>query len=237
MTVAEEKALPTESGPEAEDSEQRAVPVVVHDSRGDDVELDPTVFAVPVKPGLHYDAVRQYMAGQRAGTHATKNRALVAGGGRKPWRQKGTGNARVGSRRTPLWRGGGTVFGPQPRDYSYRLPGRMQRGALRSALSLCAGEGRLRIFEDFGLDGPSTRAVARRLREWDSGWKPGKGRVLIVETAPSDDLYLSTRNLPKVEVVSVPALHCYEVLKANIVLIRRSALAALSEKLSEAGSR
>ena len=233
MTVAEEKTLPAEGAPEAEDSQRRAVSVVVIDSEGGEVELDPTVFAAPVKPGLHYDAVRQYMAGRRAGTHATKNRALVAGGGRKPWRQKGTGNARVGSRRTPLWRGGGTVFGPQPRDYSYRLPGRMQRGALRSALSLCASEGRLRIFEDFDLEGPSTRAVLRRLGEWDSAG----GRVLIVETAPSDDLYLSTRNLPSVEVISVTALHCYEVLKAKTVLIRRSALAALSEKLSEAGSR
>jgi large subunit ribosomal protein L4 len=233
VTVAEEKVLPTEGVPEAGDSEQRAASVVVRDSEGSEVELDPTVFAAPVKPGLHYDAVRQYMAGRRAGTHATRNRALVAGGGRKPWRQKGTGNARVGSRRTPLWRGGGTVFGPQPRDYSYRLPGRMQRGALRSALSVCASEGRLRIFEDFGLAGPSTRAVLRRLGEWDLT----DGRVLIVETAPSDDLYLSTRNLPTIEVVSVAAVHCYEVLKAKTVLIRRSALAALSEKLSEAGGR
>ncbi len=236
MTVAEQKALPSEGAPEAEDSEQRAASVVARDSGGGEVELDPAVFAVPVKPGLHYDAVRQYMAGRRAGTHATRSRGLVAGGGRKPWRQKGTGNARVGSRRTPLWRGGGTVFGPQPRDYSYRLPGRMQRGALRSALSLCAGEGRLRIFDDFGLEGPSTKAVLRRLGEWDSGWHSKKTRVLIVEAAPSDELYLSTRNLPTVEVVSVAALHCYEVLKAKTVLIRRSALTLLSQKLTEAGS-
>lgn len=233
MSVAEQEAVPTEGAPEAAASEQRDASVVVRDSEGGEVELDPRIFAAPVKPGLHYDAVRQHMAGRRAGTHATKNRALVAGGGRKPWRQKGTGNARVGSRRTPLWRGGGTVFGPQPRDYSYRLPGRMQRGALRSALSLCAGEGRLRIFDDFGLTGPSTRAILRRLADWGSA----DGRVLIVETAPSDDLYLSTRNLPTVEVVSVTALHCYEVLKAKTVFIRRSALAPLTEKLTEAGGR
>ena len=243
--MAEEKALPAEGAPESEGSDQRVapvivpvvVPVVVRGSEGSEVELDPAVFTAPVKQGLHYDAVRQYMAGRRAGTHATRNRGLVAGGGRKPWRQKGTGNARVGSSRNPLWRGGGVVFGPQPRDYSYRLPGRMQRGALRSALSLCASEGRVRIFEDFGLAGPSTRAVLRRLGEWDSGWNSKKARVLIVETAPSDDLYLSTRNLQSVEVVSVNALHCYEVLKAKTVLIRRSALAALSAKLSETGSR
>jgi large subunit ribosomal protein L4 len=239
--MAEEKALPTEGAPESEGSGQRVapviVPVVVRGSEGSEVELDPAVFTAPVKQGLHYDAVRQYMAGRRAGTHATRSRGLVAGGGRKPWRQKGTGNARVGSSRNPLWRGGGIVFGPQPRDYSYRLPGRMQRGALRSALSLCASEGRVHIFEDFGLAGPSTRAVLRRLGEWDSGWNSEKARVLIVETAPSDDLYLSTRNLQSVEVVSVNALHCYEVLKAKTVLIRRSALAALSAKLSETGSR
>lgn len=226
--MAEQNALPAEAGDAA-----RGVPAVaVRGSAGSEVELDPVVFAAPVRRALHYDAVRQYMAGRRAGTHATRNRALVAGGGRKPWRQKGTGNARSGSRRNPLWRGGGTVFGPQPRDYSYRLPGRMQRGALRSALSLCASEGRLRVFEDFGLAGPSTKAVRRRLSEWDSS----EGRVLIVETAPSDDLYLSARNLSSVEVVSVAALHCYEVLKAGTVLIRRSALTALSEKLTEAGS-
>ena len=232
MTVAEEKALPMEGASETHDAEPRVAPVVIHSSEGGEVELDPGVFAAPVKKGLHYDAVRQYMAGRRAGTHATKSRGLVAGGGRKPWRQKGTGSARTGSRRNPLWRGGGIVFGPQPRDYSYRLPGRMQRGALRSALSLCASEGRVRVFEDLGLTGPSTRAVVRRLAEWDST----QGRVLIVEVAPSDALYLSTRNLQSVEVVSVAALHCYEVLKAKTVLIRRSALAPLSQKLDEAGS-
>ena len=198
---------------------------------GAEVALDPAVFGAPVKPGLHYDAVRQYMAGRRAGTHATRNRALVAGGGRKPWRQKGTGNARSGSRRNPLWRGGGTVFGPEPRDYSYSLPGRMQRGALRSALSLAAGEGRVRVFDDFGLTRPSTRNALRKLGAWGA-----EGRVLIVEEAPSDDLLLSIRNLQSVEVVSVTALHCYEVLKARTVLIRHAALEALSRKLSETGS-
>ena len=229
--MADENALPVEAAPEVANVAGSVAPVAVRGSDGSEVELDPAVFAATVNPGLHYDAVRQYMAGRRAGTHATRNRALVAGGGRKPWRQKGTGNARSGSRRNPLWRGGGTVFGPQPRDYRYRLPGRMQRGALRSALSLCAVEGRLRVFEDFGLAGPSTKAVLRRLTEWDLS----EGRVLIVETAPSDDLYLSARNLSSVDVVSVTALHCYEVLRAGTVLIRRSALAALSEKLVEAG--
>lgn len=198
---------------------------------GDEVTLDPAVFAVPVHSGLLYDAVRQYRAGRRAGTHATKSRGLVRGGGRKPWRQKGTGNARVGSRRNPLWRGGGTVFGPEPRDYSYRLPGRMQRGALRSALSLRAGERKICVFEDFGLSSPSTRTVWKRLAEWNFQGR----RALIIEAAPSEVLYRSARNLQSVEVVSVTALHCYEVLKASTVFIRRSALDALSAKLAERG--
>ncbi len=203
--------------------------LVVQVPGGPAVTLDPAVFVAPVKRSLLYDAVRQYRASRRAGTHATKTRGRVSGGGRKPWRQKGTGNARTGSRRNPLWRGGGTVFGPTPRDYGYRLPGRMQRGALRSALSLRAREGGVRVFEDFGLERPATRQVRRRLDEWGSG----PGRVLIVEASPSDDLRLSVRNLQSVEVASVASLHCYEVLKAKTVFIRQSALSALSEKLAD----
>ena len=201
----------------------------VRTTGGAAVALDPAIFAAPIHTGLHYDAVRQYLASRRAGTHATKNRALVAGGGRKPWRQKGTGNARVGSRRNPLWKGGGTVFGPEPRDYGYRLPGRMQRGALRSALSLRASEQQVRIFDDFALSGPSTRAVVRRLNHWGFD----KGRALIVEDSPSDDLYLSVRNLQSVEVVSVTALHCYEVLRATTVFLRESSLKPLARKLAD----
>ena len=210
-------------------TEQTTAPVL----GGGEAALDPAVFAVPVNPALHYDAVRQYRAGLRAGTHSTKNRARVRGGGRKPWRQKGTGNARVGSRRTPLWRGGGVVFGPTPRDYSYRLNGRMQRGALRSALSLRADEGRVRLYDEIALEAPSTRTLVGRLAEWNVG----PGRVLLVEADPADELWLSARNLQRVELVSVAALHTYDVLKAGVVLIRRASLGALSAKLAEAGGR
>ena len=196
---------------------------------GGEVSLNAEIFAQPVNRALHYDAVRQFMAGRRAGTHATKNRALVAGGGRKPWRQKGTGNARSGSRRNPLWRGGGTVFGPQPRDYAYRLPGRMQRGAIRSALSLRAGEGQVRVYDEIELARPSTKTLLNRLGEWEIA----DGRVLIVEEAPSADLYLSARNVSRLEVSSVAALHCYHILRARTLLVRRSALDALAEKSGE----
>lgn len=196
---------------------------------GGEVSLNAEIFAQPVNRALHYDAVRQFMAGRRAGTHATKNRALVAGGGRKPWRQKGTGNARSGSRRNPLWRGGGTVFGPQPRDYAYRLPGRMQRGAIRSALSLRAGEGQVRVYDGIELARPSTKTLLNRLGEWEIA----DGRVLIVEEAPSANLYLSARNVSRLEVSSVAALHCYHILRARTLLVRRSALDALAEKSGE----
>jgi len=196
---------------------------------GGEVSLNAEIFAQPVNRALHYDAVRQFMAGRRAGTHATRNRALVAGGGRKPWRQKGTGNARSGSRRNPLWRGGGTVFGPQPRDYAYRLPGRMQRGAIRSALSLRAGEGQVRVYGEIELARPSTKTLLNRLGEWEIA----DGRVLIVEEAPSADLYLSARNVSRLEVSSVAALHCYHILRARTLLVRRSALDALAEKSGE----
>lgn len=194
---------------------------------GGEIDLDANLFGAPVNPALHYDAVRQYLAGLRAGTHATRNRALVAGGGRKPWRQKGTGNARTGSRRNPLWRGGGTVFGPQPRDYGYRLPGRMQRGAVRSALSLRASEGAVRVYGEIELDRPSTKRLLRRLDDWGVP----EGRVLLVEEAPEANLILSARNVPRLEVLSVAALHCYHLLKARTLLVRRAALPVLERKL------
>ncbi len=214
-------------------TEQTTAPAAVPVLGGGEAVLDPGVFAAPVNPALHYDAVRQYRAGLRAGTHSTKNRARVRGGGRKPWRQKGTGNARTGSRRNPLWRGGGTVFGPLPRDYSYRLPGKMQRGALRSALSHRAGEDKLRLYDDFGLEAPSTQALVRRLAEWGLG----NERLLIVESDPSESLWLSARNLPRVDVVTVAALHAYDVLRAGVVLIRNGSLDAIGAKLAEAGGR
>ncbi len=199
---------------------------------GDPVELDPGVFGSPVNPALHYDAVRQHMAARRAGTHSTRNRARVAGGGRKPWRQKGTGNARVGSRRNPLWRGGGVAFGPTPRNYGYRLPGRMQRGAGRSALSLRASAGAVRVVRELAFERPSTKDLAKRIESWGLGGQ----RVLIVDETPARELELSARNLQRVEVASVKRLHCYDILKAQAVVIRDAALDAISRKYREGDS-
>lgn len=184
-----------------------------------------------VKPNRHllYEAVKQYRARHHRGTHSTKNRAVVSGGGAKPWRQKGTGRARVGSSRNPLWRKGGTVFGPQPRDYSFRLPGKVQRGALRSALSLRTQQNAITLVSGFPLDKPSTKTLKGQL----DGLGATEGRVLVVDVRPADELYLSARNLPKVEVRSVAALHTYDVLAAQRVFLSEDAATSLEERLSK----
>lgn len=184
------------------------------------------VFGVEPNRHLLYEAVRHYRASHHRGTHSTKNRALVSGGGRKPWRQKGTGRARVGSIRTPLWKGGGTVFGPQPRDHSFRLNGKVQRGALRSALSLRADEGALVLVTGFPLESPSTKKFRAQLDELKF-----TKRVLIVDVKPSRELVLSARNLPGVEVRSVSALHTYDILAARHIALSEEAAARLEEKL------
>ena len=142
---------------------------IASNSRGEK-ELADTVFGVKPNRHLLYEAVRQFLAGRRRGTHATKSRGLVSGGGKKPWRQKGTGRARVGSSRNPLWRGGGTAFGPQPRDYSFKLPGKVQKGALRSALSLRAGQGGVTVVKEFDLGSPSTKRLKEQLEGLVEGY-------------------------------------------------------------------
>jgi large subunit ribosomal protein L4 len=189
--------------------------------------LSDTVFGVKPNRHLLYEAVKQFRAGQRRGTHATKNRALVAGGGRKPWRQKGTGRARTGSVRNPLWRKGGTVFGPHPRDHSFKLPGKVHRGALRSALSLRVSDGSVTLVSNFQLEAPSTKKLRAQLDELGA-----TKRVLLVDAKPDRELVLSARNLPGVEVRSVSALNTYEVLAAQHVVLFEDAADGLEQRLS-----
>ncbi len=198
-------------------------------SRGEKA-LSDAVFGVKPNRHLLYEAVKHYRAGQHRGTHATKTRGAVRGGGKKPWRQKGTGRARVGSARTPLWRGGGTVFGPQPRDHSYKLNGKVQRGALRSALSLRVQEGSLTVVNGLTMEKPSTKTLKGQLEEF--GALRQYERVLVVDEKPSEALYLSARNLERVEVRSVFALNTYDVLAARKVLISEEAAQSLEERLS-----
>jgi large subunit ribosomal protein L4 len=190
--------------------------------------LSDTVFGVKPNRHLLYEAVKHYRAGERRGTHATKNRAAVRGGGKKPWRQKGTGRARVGSARTPLWRGGGVVFGPLPRDHSYKLNGKVQRGALRSALSLRVKEDSLTVVSGLTMEKPSTKALKGQL----DGLGVFPDRVLVIEDKPSDALYLSARNLQRVTVRSVFALNTYDVLHARKIVISEQAAQSLEKRLA-----
>ncbi len=190
--------------------------------------LSDAVFGVKPNRHLLYEAVKHYRAARHRGTHATKNRAAVSGGGAKPWRQKGTGRARVGSARNPLWRKGGITFGPHPRDYSFKLNAKVQIGALRSALSLRVKEEGLTVVNELVLEKPSTKTLKGQLEKL--GVLPG--RVLIVDLKPSDALYLSARNMRGVEVRSTKALHTYDVLEARTVVLSEEAAASLEERLS-----
>ena len=192
-----------------------------------DVAVHPEVFAVRVNDHLLYEAVKQYRAGARRGTHMTKNRALVSGSGKKPWRQKGTGRARVGETRNPLWRHGGTVFGPTPRDYSYRVPKKARLAALRCALSQRVQDGALKVVERFPLDEPKTKVLRGILDQLGA-----LGKTLLVDHKPSDALVLSGRNIPGLKIVDPTQVNVYDVLDCRILLVSTEALNKLEERLT-----
>jgi len=193
-----------------------------------EVELADAVFGAPVNEALLYEAVRHYLAGKRAGTHKVKTRHEVAGSGKKLWKQKGTGRARMGSVRSPLWRHGGTVHGPVPRDYSYKLPRKMQLGALRSALSAKLADGGLKVVSGFDLSTPKTKAFAKTL-----GGFANSRKVLLVEAADNRNLELSARNIEGVEIVRSHEVHPYHLLGATLILFSQSAATKLSESLAK----
>ena len=220
------KARKAEAAPGA------AVVVNASNQKVSEVSLRPEVFAAKVNSHLIYEAVKQFRAGARRGTHMTKNRALVSGSGKKPWRQKGTGRARAGETRNPLWRHGGTVFGPQPRDYSYTMPKKARAAALRSALSQRVAEGVFKVVDQFPVEMPPkppfrlTRQLQGILEKLDV-----KGKTLIVDHEPSDALVLSGRNLPGVRVVADSYLTVYDVLDCKNLLVSQEALGRLEERL------
>ncbi|HJX59662.1 MAG TPA: 50S ribosomal protein L4 [Thermodesulfobacteriota bacterium] len=178
-----------------------------------DIELDDQIFKVKSNPTLFYDAVRMNLASQRKGSAATKNRALVRGGGAKPWRQKGTGRARAGTRRSPLWRGGGTIFGPMPRDYAFSLPKKERRAALRAALSLKLQEEKLILLDEFPLNGFKTKQVLEVLKRFNVE------DVLIVTSEKNIFLERSTRNIPNVEVLHADELNVYDILNHEHLIL------------------
>lgn len=191
------------------------------------VELADAVWGAEIKPHLLHEASRWYLAGLRRGTHKTKVRHEVAGSGKKLWKQKGTGRARMGSIRSPLWRKGGTVHGPQPRDYSYRLPRKVLLGALRSGLSAKLAEQKLTVVDAWSLASPKTKALRQALDRLD-----GKSSALLVDVAASRNLELASRNLEGVKLVATRELQPYDLMKFDRLMVSKDAAVRLSESLA-----
>ncbi len=188
------------------------------------VELSDALFAAPINAAVLHQVVTAQLAGRRTGTADTKTRGEVRGGGRKPYRQKGTGRARQGSVSAPHYRGGGAVFGPHPRSYEQRLPRKMKRLALRGALTAKFGDEAIKVIDTFGLEAIRTRDLAVVL-----GALQASGRVLVVSPARDEKLELSARNLPTVEIILADSLNVVDLLKADVVLIEEASLARMSE--------
>ena len=204
--------------------------VDVFDSRNEKVgslEISDEVFGGRVNTHVIWEAVVHQNAADRRGTHGTKTRAQVRGGGKKPWRQKGTGRARVGSSRNPLWRTGGIVFGPQPRDYSYRLPKKVVRGGLRAALTQSFQDKVVVVVEQLALEQPRTRNAVELLDQLDLGRK-----TLLVDVSPDVNLSLAVRNLTDVRILPANRLSARDVVDANRVVITRGAVERLERVLA-----
>ncbi len=193
------------------------------------INLSEEVFSQTAKAGVVHNAVVNYLANQRQGTHATKTKGLVRGGGKKPWRQKGTGRARAGSSRSPLWRGGGTIFGPQMRDYSYAIPKKARRLALNAALSEKLSGGDVTILDSISLDKPRTKEMVSLLK----GLGLEGVSTLIVLPEKDEAVLLSARNIPGVTVTRVSDLNSYDVTVHSRLLLTKGA----AEKLAEAGKK
>jgi large subunit ribosomal protein L4 len=190
-----------------------------------ELNIPKEIFAYPVKEHLLYEAVINYRANQRRGTASTKTRAEVRGGGRKPWRQKGTGRARAGSIRSPLWKKGGVTFGPKPRDYSYSLPKKAKRNALKSALSMKFAEKQILVLKALDFEEPKTKVGAKLLE----GLKLDS--ALIVDYHQNKNLFLSLRNIPKVKATDFNHVSVYDVLNYKWLVFSQKAFESLMEKL------
>ena len=183
------------------------------------------VFTGTVKENLFYETVKMQLASRRSGTASTKTRAYVSGGGVKPWKQKGTGRARAGSIRSPLWRHGGTVFGPHPRDYSYSVPKKVWRGALISGLALKVKDGRLKVLDNISLTEPKTKGIMAILKKINSN----KGLIVIDGANPT--LGLAARNLKDFKLLDVNAINVFDLLKYDDLIITKLAMEKLERNL------
>jgi large subunit ribosomal protein L4 len=191
------------------------------------LDLSDDLFGGKVKAGLIWESVVRANAAERRGTHKTKNRANVSGSGKKPWRQKGTGRARVGEIRNPLWRKGGTVFGPQPRSYEYSLPKKVERGALRAALAEKVAGGQLVVVDALGAAEIKTKAAAAMLAKLGVS-----GKAVLIDVTPDDNLSRSVRNIPGVSLVASARVTARDVSHADRVVATKVALEKLQEALA-----
>ena len=189
-------------------------------------KLNQAIFGAKTRPNLLHQAVVMQLANRRAGSAATKSKGLVSGGGKKPWRQKGTGRARSGSIRSPIWVGGGTTFGPTPRDYSYRMPRSARRAALLSALSLKNREGKLIVVDKFELEAAKTKIMVQALAEL----KVASGLIVVAQT--EEKIERSARNLPKIKVLRVEGLNVYDLMRYEHLVLTEGALKLLEERLA-----
>jgi large subunit ribosomal protein L4 len=189
-------------------------------------ELKETIFGMKTRPHLLHQTVVMQLNNRRAGTAATKSKGFVRGGGKKPWRQKGTGRARAGSIRSPLWVGGGTIFGPQPKDYSFRMPRKARKEALLSALSLKHRDGKIIVVEKLDLEEAKTKLMVKALAELKVS------SALIVIPQPDEKIERSSRNIPALKVLRVEGLNVYDLLRYEHLILTEGALKLLEERLA-----
>ena len=189
-----------------------------------EIELNDDVFGIEPNKAVMYDFIKMQLANKRQGTSSTKTRTEVRGGGKKPWRQKGTGRARVGSSRNPVWRGGGIAFGPKPRDYSYRLPQKVRRLALKSALSSKALDNKIVIVDEFNLDQPKTKVMVQALE----ALKVGKKTLLVIADG-NVNVVKSARNIEGVKPMRADFINVYDILKHDTLLMTKDAVAMVEE--------
>ena len=187
-----------------------------------EVELPAAIFEQAVKKELLHTIVRWQLAGRRQGTHMTKTKGLVSGGGKKPFKQKGTGNARQGSSRSPLMPGGGTMFGPQPRSYAYNLPRKVKQAGLKHALSYLQAEGRLFVVEDMKSTGGKTKELAKRLKAF------GLEKAVLIDKAADESFARASRNMPRFRYYSTDGLNVYDLLKYDAAIVTKASLSNIA---------